>query len=86
MHLDKLEMMCRQDELPPIQYKDDVCIMEMFAQYVGDWSCRHRDYRWQLLPGGDHTALGDCLATLRVLKGMGAGSDSQIYGERWEHL
>jgi len=28
------------------------------------------NYRWQRLPGGDHSALSDCLATLKVLQAM----------------
>lgn len=28
------------------------------------------NYRWQRLPGGDHSALGDCWATLKVLQKM----------------
>lgn len=46
------------------------CAMQWYSQYVGDWSDYHRDYRWQKLWGGDHTALGDCLATLEVIREM----------------
>jgi len=46
------------------------CVMEMYSQYCGDWSEYHGDYRWQSLTGGDHTALGDCLATLKIIKEM----------------
>jgi len=46
------------------------CAMELYAQFCGDWSDYHGDYRWQPLPGGDHTALGDCRATLEVLRWM----------------
>jgi hypothetical protein len=35
------------------------CLMEMYAQYAGDWSDYHESYKYQPLPGGDHTALGD---------------------------
>jgi hypothetical protein len=48
------------------------CAMELYAAYVGDWSDYHGNYRWQPLPGGDHTALGDCRATLAVLQRMAA--------------
>ncbi len=41
------------------------CIMELYAQYVGEWSARYEDYRLQPLPGGDHSALGDARAVLR---------------------
>lgn len=49
------------------------CAMELYAAYVGDWSEYHEDYRWQRLPGGDHTALGDCIATRTVLMDMADG-------------
>jgi DNA polymerase-3 subunit epsilon len=56
--------------LPMIPVKEVDCVMELYAQFVGDWSNYWEDYRWQPLPGGDHTALGDCLATLEVIKEM----------------
>lgn len=47
-----------------------VCAMGYYSMWVGDWSDYHHDYRFQKLPGGDHTAIGDCRATLAVLKRM----------------
>lgn len=47
-----------------------LCVMEQYSTWVGDWSDWHCGYRWKKLPGGDHSALGDCLATLKVLKQM----------------
>jgi len=44
--------------------------MEPYSAWVGSWSSFHRNYRWQRLPGGDHSALGDCRACLNVLKMM----------------
>lgn len=49
------------------------CAMELYAAWYGDWSSWHGSYRWQPLPGGDHTAVGDCRATLALLKRIGAG-------------
>jgi DNA polymerase III epsilon subunit-like protein len=46
------------------------CAMELYAQFCGDWSDYHGDYRWQKLPGGDHTALGDARATRDLLQWM----------------
>jgi DNA polymerase-3 subunit epsilon len=54
----------------PIFAADYVCAMEMYSQWVGDWSRYHRNYRWQPLPKGDHSALGDARACLAVLKRM----------------
>lgn len=47
-----------------------VCAMRAYSQWVGEWNPRYKSYRWQRLPGGDHTALGDCRATLAVLRQM----------------
>lgn len=46
------------------------CAMELYAQFYGDWSDYHGNYRWQRLPGGDHTALGDARATRDLLQWM----------------
>ena len=48
------------------------CMMLEYAKYVGEWSSYHQNYRWQALPGGTHSALGDCLATLEVPRKMAA--------------
>jgi DNA polymerase III epsilon subunit-like protein len=53
------------------------CAMELYAQFCGDYSEYHQDYRWQRLPGGDHTALGDCRATLDVLRWMAEAEPNQ---------
>lgn len=44
------------------------CAMEYFSQWVGEWNHKYDNYRWQSLPGGDHSAIGDCKATLEVIK------------------
>jgi DNA polymerase-3 subunit epsilon len=49
------------------------CAMRRYAAYVGEPSKRG-GYRSQKLPGGDHSALGDALATLRLIEEMAAGS------------
>ena len=49
------------------------CAMRQYARFVGEPAKRGRGYRPQKLPGGDHTALGDALATLRLIEGMAAG-------------
>jgi DNA polymerase-3 subunit epsilon len=48
------------------------CAMRQYARFVGELSKRG-GYRPQKLPGGDHTALGDALAALRLIEGMAAG-------------
>jgi DNA polymerase III subunit epsilon len=47
-------------------------IMDEYAKYVGEWDDYHQNYRWQRLPGGTHSALGDCQATLELLRKMAA--------------
>jgi DNA polymerase III subunit epsilon len=54
-------------ELPPWE-----CAMRRYAAYMGEPSKRG-GYRSQKLPGGDHSALGDALATLRLIEEMAAG-------------
>lgn len=51
------------------------CAMHWYAQWVGEIG-QYGDYRWQRLPGGDHSALGDCRATLEVLKRMAGEGES----------
>lgn len=46
------------------------CAMEYYSQWVGEWNDYHGNYRWQKLPAGDHSALGDCLATLKIIQKM----------------
>lgn len=46
------------------------CAMLRYAEWFGDWNDYHGSFRWQKLQGGDHSALGDCRATLDVIKKM----------------
>ncbi len=43
--------------------------MGRYTSYEGEPSKRGGGYRNQKLPGGDHNALGDALATLRLIEG-----------------
>ena len=45
------------------------CVMESYKFYVAEWSDHHCDYKWQRLNGG-HRALGDCVATAKLLHTM----------------
>lgn len=51
-------------ELPPWE-----CAMGAFAAYVGERTKRG-GYKYQKLSGGDHTAVGDARATLRLIERM----------------
>lgn len=50
------------------------CLMELYAEWVGEW--RRGSYKWQPLPGGDHSAIGDCRAALAVLERMASEAQS----------
>jgi DNA polymerase III subunit epsilon len=50
------------------------CAMIQYSRFVGEWDSRRNDYRYQRLPSGDHSALGDCRATLRLIEQMAAAS------------
>jgi len=49
------------------------CAMRAFAAYVGERSKRG-GYKNQKLPGGDHTAIGDARATLRLIERIAEGA------------
>jgi DNA polymerase III subunit epsilon len=45
------------------------CAMLKYSAWRGElWP--DGSYKWQKLPGGDHTAVGDCRATLQLIKKM----------------
>ena len=50
-----------------------VCHAGLFAAYVGERSKRG-GYKNQKLPGGEHTAIGDARATLRLIERMAEGA------------
>lgn len=45
------------------------CAMREYSRFVAE-PRRGGGYKWQKLTGGDHSALGDCLATLEVIRRM----------------
>lgn len=51
------------------------CAMELRAQAIGDYSSYFGSYKWYPLEGGDHSALGDCIATRAVLARMARTED-----------
>lgn len=67
-----INQQCYLNDLPSINIKSE-CVMNWYAQYCGDWSDYHQSYTWQRLPGADHSAIGDCRATLAVIKEMAYG-------------
>ena len=45
-----------------------LCMMAIYSAFKGEWDHSHEHYRWHRLKGGDHSALGDCEATLRLIE------------------
>jgi len=46
------------------------CAMIEYAKWFGDWSDYRHSFKWQRLPQGDHTSVGDCLSVLRLISKM----------------
>lgn len=44
------------------------CAMLIWARVEGTWDEWRGDWKWHKLPGRDHSALGDCKATLALLR------------------
>ena len=59
------------------------CAMLEYAKFVGEWNDYHHDYRWQQLPSGTHGALGDCLATLKLIQTMASAVKLRRWYEFW---
>lgn len=58
------------------------CAMLAYSMFVGDWSDYHGSYTYQKLKGGDHTAIGDCKATLDLIKTM-AKTELEVIPTKW---
>lgn len=65
---------CQANGIPHLVMGYWDCCMLRFAAWWGEWNEYRQDYKWQPLTGGDHTALGDCLATLALIKRMAESS------------
>lgn len=64
------------------------CAMLEYAKYVGGWNDYHKNYKWQKLENhsgtADHSSLGDCLATLEIIKKMANGRKKKAWHEFWK--
>jgi len=58
---------------PPAKDQRISCAMQAYAQWYGDWNAKKGNYKWQKLEGGNHRALGDCLATIKLIETMAGG-------------
>ncbi len=68
-----LENTARNHGAPLLKPEGWECVMLKYAEYYGEWNEYYESFRWQKLKGGDHSALGDCRATLDILKQMAGG-------------
>lgn len=66
----KLKYMRVKYNLPPISCHKIVDIMALYSIYVGKYSWRHKSYKWQPMPGGDHSAVGDAIALVKLIYRM----------------
>lgn len=48
------------------------CAMLQYAKFVGEWNEKRGEFKWQKLPSASHDAIGDCRATLEIIKKMAA--------------
>ncbi|MEA1898884.1 MAG: 3'-5' exonuclease [Bacteroidota bacterium] len=63
---------------------DAHCAMLAYSMYIGEWSSYHGNYNYQKLPSGDHTAIGDCKATLDVINKMAITEFIEIPKKWWQ--
>lgn len=66
----RLNQTCKLHERALINLDHAQDVMIPYSRFIGEWNSYHHDYRWQKLPGGDHTALGDCISTRQILLKM----------------
>lgn len=64
-----LRYCCQLHGLPILSCKKWICAMLHYAQWCGEWSDYHQNYRWQPLYG-NHEALGDCQRVLEIIRTM----------------
>jgi DNA polymerase III subunit epsilon len=64
------------------KYKDFkfnmLCAMVEYSKFMGEWNDNHQDYKFQKLPGASHNVIGDCLATLELIKNMANSELTEI--------
>lgn len=65
---------CQRCDLPQLEklFSKVECAMQWYAAWYGDWHSYYQNFKWQPLAGGNHRALGDCLACLDRIRGMAA--------------
>ncbi|MDP9314349.1 MAG: 3'-5' exonuclease [Chloroflexota bacterium] len=70
-----LDQTCTRYGLPALRPAALHCAMLEYAKFTGVWNATKQDYTWHKLQGADHSALGDCRATLATIEWMAEGRD-----------
>lgn len=75
-----LKGVCQRHGLPMPRARRWDCAMRAYARFYGAWNAGRRSYTWQSLSkacaqqsiqvNGAHSAVGDCLMTLRLIEAM----------------
>lgn len=60
-----------------------LCAMTAYSRFIGEWNHYHGDYKFQKLPQGDHSAIGDCMATLNVIYEMANAEKAPLPKKKW---
>lgn len=64
-------------DAPCLQRDTWECAMQAYSAWVGEPG-RNGGFRWQRLEGGDHSAIGDCRATLQRIRLMAYASAQAV--------
>lgn len=59
------------------------CAMHAYASFIGEVNSRKKGYKWHKLPSATHGAVGDCQATLKVIKHI---ASAKLHLAWWERL
>lgn len=70
-HDEAIYYCCKVNNLNSFYY-ESICAMELYSNFKGDLHPYLGGYIWQKLPGGAHSAIEDCKATLSVIESMAA--------------
>ena len=65
---------------------DMICAMKEYSKFIGEWNDHFQDYKYQKLPKASHNVIGDCLATLELIKFMANSELSEIPASWWKRL
>jgi DNA polymerase III subunit epsilon len=71
-----IEQTARQDKCFSPHFKT-TCVMKYYSFFIQQWSDYHCDWSYQKLPSGDHSAIGDCRATLKAINEMASSEISK---------